>query len=188
MTLPYQDPSLSIDERVDDLVGRMDLDEKLAQIGCVWSTQLVGDDAFSADRAAEQMPHGTGHVTRIAASTGLRPRDNAAFMNDIQRWLIEHTRLGIPALVHEESAAGFCARDATQFPQAIGLAATWDPDGAERVGEVIRAQMRSVGARQTLAPVLDVTRDPRWGRTEETFGECPYLASRMGVAYVRGVQ
>ncbi len=188
MTHPYQDPSRPIDERVDDLVARMTLGEKLAQIGCVWSTQLVDGDAFSPDKAAEQMPHGTGHVTRIAASTGLRPPENAAFMNDIQRWLVEHTRLGIPALVHEESAAGFCARDATQLPQAIGLAATWDPDAALRVGEVIRAQMLAVGARQTLAPVLDVTRDPRWGRTEETFGECPYLASRMGVAYVRVVQ
>ncbi len=188
MTHPYQDPALRIDERVDDLVGRMTLTEKLVQIGCVWSTQLVDDEAFSAAKAAEQMPHGTGHVTRIAASTGLRPRENAAFMNDIQRWLVEETRLGIPALVHEESAAGFCARDATQFPQAIGLAATWDPEGARRIGEVIRAQMCAVGARQTLAPVLDVTREPRWGRTEETFGECPYLVSRMGVAYVQGVQ
>jgi len=185
---PYRDPNLDVAKRVDDLVGRMTLDEKLAQIACVWSTQLVDAGAFSSDKAAEQMPHGTGQVTRIAASTGLRPRENAAFMNEIQRWLVEETRLGIPALVHEESAAGFCARDATQFPQAIGLAATWDPSGAERVGEVIRAQMRSVGARQTLAPVLDVTRDPRWGRTEETFGECPYLTSRLGVAYVRGVQ
>lgn len=185
---PYQDPELAIDARVDDLCGRMGLDEKLAQIGCVWSTQLVEHDAFSPAKAGTLMAHGTGHVTRIAASTGLRPRENAAFMNDIQRWLVEHTRLGIPALVHEESAAGFCARDATQFPQAIGLAATWQPDGARRVGEVIRAQMLAVGARQTLAPVLDVTRDPRWGRTEETFGECPYLASRMGVEYVRGVQ
>ena len=188
MTEPFRDPARPLDERVADLVGRMTLDEKLAQIGCVWSTQLVDDEAFSAAKAAEQMPHGTGHVTRIAASTGLRPRENAAFMNAIQRWLIDHTRLGIPALVHEESAAGFCARDATQFPQAIGLAATWDPAGAEAVGRVIRDQMLAVGARQTLAPVLDVTREPRWGRTEETFGECPYLTSRLGVAYVRGVQ
>ena len=144
----YKDPNLDVAARVDDLVGRMTLDEKLAQIACVWSTELVDAGAFSSDKAAEQMPHGTGQVTRIAASTGLRPRENAAFMNEIQRWLTEKTRLGIPALVHEESAAGFCARDATQFPQAIGLAATWDPKGAERVGEVIRAQMLSVGARR----------------------------------------
>ncbi len=111
-----------------------------------------------------------------------------AFANDIQRYLVEHTRLGIPAIVHEESTAGLCARDATQFPQAIGLASTWDPDLVERIGGVIREQMVATGARHTLAPVLDVARDPRWGRVEETYGESAYLASRLGVAYVRGVQ
>ena len=110
----------------------------------------------------------------------VRPRA-AAFANDIQRFLVEQTRLGIPAIVHEESVAGLTARDATQFPQAIGLASTWNPALLEAMGRVIRAQMLAVGARQTLAPVLDVARDPRWGRIEETYGEDPYLASRLGV-------
>ena len=166
----------------------MTLDEKLAQLGCVWSTSLADDGGFSPERAAEKLRHGTGHVTRIAAATGLRPAENAAFMNAIQRWLVESTRLGIPAIVHEESTAGFTARDADQFPQAIGLAATWNPAVVERMARVIRAQMLAVGARQTLAPVLDVARDPRWGRVEETYGEDPYLAGRLGVAYVRGIQ
>src|SRR5262245_17452879 len=176
------------DTRIDDLLERMTLDEKLAQLGCVWSTQLVADDAFSAERARELLRHGTGHITRIGASTGLRPAESAAFANDIQRFLVEETRLGIPAIIHEESTAGFTARDATQFPQAIGLASTWNPALLEEVGAVIREQMLAVGARQTLAPVLDIARDPRWGRTEETYGEDPYLVSRLGVAYVRGVQ
>jgi beta-glucosidase len=182
------DQARAIDDRVEDLLGRMTLDEKLAQLGCVWSTQLVEDDRFSEAKARELLANGTGHITRIGASTGLRPAENAAFMHRIQGWLAENTRLGIPAIVHEESTAGFTARDATQFPQAIGLAATWEPELDEAMGEVIREQMLAVGARHTLAPVLDVTRDPRWGRTEETYGECPYLASRLGVAYVRGVQ
>jgi beta-glucosidase len=184
----YRDPDATPAARAEDLVGRMTLDEKLAQLGCVWSTQLVEHDAFSEARALELLAHGTGHVTRIGAATGLRPRESAAFLNAIQRFLVERTRLGIPALVHEESCAGFTARDATQFPQAIGLAATFDPDAVLAMARVIRAQMLAVGARQTLAPVLDVARDPRWGRTEETFGEDPYLASRLGVAYVRGMQ
>ena len=188
MSQPYSDPTLKIDERVEDLLGRMTLDEKLAQLGCVWSSQLVEDDRFSEPKASDLLANGTGHITRIGAASGLRPAESAAFMNRIQRWLAEHTRLGIPAIVHEESTAGFTARDATQFPQAIGLAATWEPGLVEAMGEVIREQMLAVGARHTLAPVLDVTRDPRWGRTEETYGECPYLASRLGVAYVRGVQ
>jgi beta-glucosidase len=173
---------------VDALVARMTLDEKIAQLGCVWSTSLVSDDAFSEASAGRLLAHGIGEITRIGASTGLRPRGRAELTNAIQRYLVERTRLGIPAIVHEESTAGLCARDATQFPQAIGLAATWDPDLVEQIGGVIREQMVATGARHTLAPVLDIARDPRWGRTEETYGESAYLASRLGVAYVRGVQ
>jgi beta-glucosidase len=185
---PYRDASRGLDVRVDDLLARMTLDEKLAQLGCVWSTRLVEAEAFSEAKARELLRDGTGHVTRIGGASGLRPRESAAFMNAIQRFLVETTRLGIPAIVHEESCAGLCARDATQFPQAIGLAATWEPELVAAMGLVIREQMLAVGARHTLAPVLDIARDPRWGRTEETYGEDPYLVSRMGVAYVRGVQ
>ena len=179
----WRDSTRSPSERARDLVAVMTLDEKLAQLGCVWSTGLVVDGAFSEARAEELLRHGIGHVTRIGASTGLRPGESAAFANRIQRFLRERTRLGIPAIVHEESCAGFTAREATQFPQAIGLASSFDPELVESIAEVIRQQMRAVGARQSLAPVLDVTRDPRWGRTEETYGESPYLTSRIGVAY-----
>jgi beta-glucosidase len=166
----------------------MTLEEKLAQLGAVWSRSLIEGDRFSEARAREVLARGTGHVTRIAAQTLLGPRECARLANDIQRFLAEHTRLGIPAIIHEESCAGYTARGATQFPQAIGLASTWEPELVEEMASVIRTQMRAVGARQTLAPVLDIARDPRWGRSEETFGEDPYLVSRMGVAYVRGIQ
>ncbi len=185
---PFRDEQLPVAERVEDLLARMTLAEKLAQLGSVWSTQLAEGGGFSTDKAAALLRHGTGHVTRIAASTGLRPAENAAFMNRIQRYLVEETRLGIPAIVHEESTAGLTARDADQLPQAIGLASTWNPEAVEEAARLIRAQMLAVGARQTLAPVLDIARDPRWGRLEETYGEDPYLASRLGVAYVRGLQ
>jgi beta-glucosidase len=166
----------------------MTLEEKLAQLGAVWSRAVMEDDRFSEAKAREALARGTGHITRIAAQTLLGPRESARLANDIQRFLFEHTRLGIPAIIHEESCAGYTARGATQFPQAIGLASTWEPELIEEMAAVIRTQMRAVGARQTLAPVLDIARDPRWGRTEETFGEDPYLVSRMGVAYVRGIQ
>ena len=184
----YRNAGLPIARRVEDLLDRMTTAEKVAQLGCVWSTQLVADDTFSERAAAAVMPGGTGHVTRIAASTGLRPDGLAHFGNQIQHWLVEHTRLGIPAVIHEEAVAGFCARDATQFPQAIGLAATWDPTLVGEIGEVIRRQMTAVGARHTLSPVLDIARDPRWGRVEETYGEDPELAGQLGIAYVRSVQ
>ncbi len=124
---PFRDEQLPVAERVEDLLARMTLAEKLAQLGSVWSTQLAEGGGFSTDKAAALLRHGTGHVTRIAASTGLRPAENAAFMNRIQRYLVEETRLGIPAIVHEESTAGLTARDADQLPQAIGLASTWNP-------------------------------------------------------------
>lgn len=185
---PFRDPARPLAERVEDLLGRMTLEEKVAQLGCSWSVYLVKDEEFSVERARAVLGDGIGQVTRIGAATGLRPRESAAFLNRIQRFLREETRLGIPALVHEESVAGFTARDADQFPQAIGLAATWDPELLGAVAETIRAQMLAVGARLTLAPVLDIARDPRWGRVEETYGEDPYLASRLGVAWVRGIQ
>jgi len=185
---PYRNPSLSTDDRVRDLLERMTLDEKLAQIGCVWSTSLLKDGGLDTTRAAEKLAHGIGHVTRIGGATVLTPAESARFANAIQRYLVERTRLGIPAIIHEESCAGFLARDATCFPQAIGLASTWDPELVEAMTTVIRRQMRAVGAHHSLAPVLDVARDPRWGRTEETFGEDPYLIAQMGIAYVRGLQ
>jgi beta-glucosidase len=173
---------------LDALLAAMTLGEKLAQLGGVWITSLVDDTGFSADAAREVMPEGIGHVTRIGASTGLRPAESAALMNAIQRFAVEETRLGIPVLVHEESTGGYCARDATVFPQAIGLASTWDEALVAEVADVIRRQLVAVGARQSLAPVLDVARDPRWGRVEETYGEDPYLVGRIGTAYVRALQ
>nr|WP_304650806.1 glycoside hydrolase family 3 N-terminal domain-containing protein [Thermoanaerobacter thermocopriae] len=106
----------------------------------------------------------------------------------MQKYLVENTRLGIPALIHEESCSGYMAKGATIFPQTIGVASTWNPKLVEKMASVIREQMKAVGARQALAPLLDVTRDPRWGRTEETFGEDPYLVMHMGVSYIRGLQ
>ena len=186
---PYLDPAQPLETRVSDLLARMSLNEKLAQIGCVWSSSLLDErGGFSESRAREKLAHGIGHITRIGGATVLAPAESAAFANAIQKFLVEHTRLRIPAIIHEESCAGYLARGATCFPQAIGLASTWEPELIEEMAQVIRTQMRAVGAHHALAPVLDVARDPRWGRTEETFGEDPYLISQMGVAYVRGLQ
>jgi beta-glucosidase len=184
----YRDPTASVDDRVDDLLERMTLDEKVAQLGGLWITDLVSPDGFDEGLAADRLHHGIGHVTRIGASTGLRPAESAALMNAVQHYAVDRTRLGVPVVVHEESTGGYCARDATVFPQAIGLAATWDPAIVQDVAAVIREQLRAVGARQTLAPVLDIARDPRWGRVEETYGEDPVLAGAIGTAYVRGLQ
>jgi beta-glucosidase len=167
---------------------RMTLEEKCAQLGCMWFSGLLVDDQLALDRLALAAADGIGQVGRIAIEAGTGPERVAELGNEVQRYFVEETRLGIPAVIHEESTGGFCAREATQFPQGNNLASTWDPALVEQVATVIGRQMRAVGARLTLAPVLDIARDARWGRLEETYGEDPELASRMGVGYVRGVQ
>ena len=140
-------------------------------------------------RADRLLAHGIGEITRIGATTGLRPRDRAAFTNAIQRYLVESTRLGIPAIVHEESTAGLCARDATQFPQAIGLASAWDPDLIERIGVVIREQMVATGRPPHARARCSTSRAIRAGAASRRPTASPRISRRrLGVAYVRGVQ
>jgi len=184
----YRDAARSVAERVDDLLSRMTLEEKAAQLGSAWVFQLLDGERFSAERAEAVAHHGLGQVTRVSGASNLGAEEGARVANEIQSFLVEETRLGIPAVVHEEICSGLMARDATVFPQAIGLASTWEPELAHALADLVRVQMRTVGAHQGLSPVLDICRDPRWGRTEETFGEDPYLVARMGVAFVRGLQ
>ena len=184
----YRDPEKAIEERVGDLLARMTLEEKLAQLGSRWVFELADAESRLMPAAAELLRDGLGQVTRISGASSLLPHEAAALANDIQRHLIEGTRLGIPAVVHEEICSGLMARGATIFPQAIGLASTWEPTLVEALAATVREQMRASGAHQGLGPVLDICRDPRWGRLEETFGEDPYLVTRMGLAFVRGLQ
>lgn len=185
---PYQNPSLPVAERAADLLSRMTLAEKIAQLGSIWVFEVLQDMKFSEARAHKLFANGLGQVTRIGGASSLDPAAGAELANTIQKYLRENTRLGIPAIVHEECCSGYMARDATCFPQIIGVASTWEPELVEAMAAVVKTQMRAAGAHQGLSPVLDVTRDPRWGRTEETFGEDPYLVARMGVSFVHGLQ
>jgi beta-glucosidase len=183
---PWMDASLSPAERAKRLLGAMTLPEKIAQLGGVWGQACESGGLYDAQKAEKVLRNGTGHITRAAQLKA--PKDQAHTNNMIQRDLLERTRLGIPAVFHEESCSGYLAQDADMFPMPIGLAATFNPEIVRHAGETIRRQMLAVGARHTLAPVADVARDARWGRVEETFGEDPYLVGRMAVAYVQGVQ
>lgn len=195
---PYRDASLPVEVRVDDLLGRMTLDEKVAQLTAVWLTldPVSGEVAPSqflfggavAWTPTEALARGVGQITRPLGSQPIAPADGARMINEIQRRLIEDTRLGIPAICHEECLAGLMAQGATSFPTPLNLASTWDPDLVRQMGDVIRRQMRSLGTHQGLAPVADVARDARWGRIEETLGEDPYLVGRFVTEYVRGLQ
>jgi beta-glucosidase len=186
--IPYRDGRLSMVERARDLLSRMTLDEKLSQLGALWSFEVFDGQGLDPERARERLALGIGQVTRVAGATNLPPGQVAAFADQIQRFLVEETRLGIPAIIHEESLHGVMAAGATCFPQSIGQAAAWDVELVEEVARLIGDRLRAMGASQALAPVLDVSRDPRWGRLEETYGEDPYLTLVLGCAYVRGIQ
>jgi len=175
--------------RLAELLEEMTLEEKAAQLGGIRGEHLLDDSGeLSRGRMEEELRHGIGQIARIVGKDGTPPGTRARIVNGIQRFLLEQTRLGVPAIVHDESIAGLVAMGATVFPQPIGLAASWDPEMVARMADLIRQQALAVGIRQCLAPVLDVLWDPRWGRAEETYGEDPYLASRVGAAFVRGLQ
>jgi beta-glucosidase len=192
----YKDSNIPVEQRVEDLLSRMTLEEKVAQLTSTMA--MLGFDSeaensfvdkegkFLPERAAEIFKHGIGQISRPAGMRG--PKEMAEFTNTIQKWMIENTRLGIPVMFHEEALHGLATRGATSFPQAIALASTWNCDLVHEVFTATALETRSRGVQQVLSPVLDLARDPRWGRTEETYGEDPYLAARMGVAAVKGFQ
>jgi beta-glucosidase len=204
----YRDASQPVAARVEDLLRRMTLEEKVAQMVGIWERKGDIQDPngdFSPERASARFPHGLGQISRPSDFRGVDPSLNGAagaagdavnrdgpqtanYVNAAQRWAIENTRLGIPLLLHEEALHGYTARGATSFPQSIALASTWDPELVTRVFSVAAREMRARGAQLALAPVVDVARDPRWGRIEETYGEDPHLVSEIGLAAIRGYQ
>lgn len=172
--------------RAEELVQQMTLEEKVAQLGSFGPQQLLENGRLSQE-GKKLLSRGIGQISRLAGASDLGPEEAARAANEIQEYLLKETRLGIPALMHEECLSGYMAKGGTTFPQSIGMAATFDPGLMERVTTVIREQMRAVGAHLGLSPVLDLARDFRWGRVEETFGEDPYLVGAMAAAYVRGL-
>jgi beta-glucosidase len=186
---PYKNPALSVEQRVADLLSRMTLEEKVAQTQALWQKKALITDAngnFAPEKAAAVLRHGMGQITRPSEKKG--PREMAEFTNAIQRWVMTNTRLGIPVMFHEECLHGHAAPKGTHFPQAIALASTWNPALVEEVFTAVAREVRARGARQALTPVLDLARDPRWGRVEETYGEDPWLAAQIGLACIRGFQ
>jgi len=186
----------NIEQRINEILARMTLREKIHQLsslapwvsGRTWSEILLDrKGTFSPAKAKRFISkHGIGELTCLVHN--LKPRHAARVISAIQRFVKKHTRLGIPVLIHDEALHGLTAVGSTAFPQSTGLAAMWDPTLMQRVGAVIGLEARARGVRQILAPTVNITRDVRCGRTEETYGEDPYLASRKAVAYVKGVQ
>ncbi|WP_017935798.1 glycoside hydrolase family 3 N-terminal domain-containing protein [Nocardioides sp. Iso805N] len=175
-------------QRADDLLQRMTLEEKVMQLSATIPIPLLGADGLLESQAAKLLGSGIGHVSAIGLFGHKEPATIARTVNAIQRFLVERTRLGIPAIFHNEALNGVLAPEFTVFPTAIGLAATWNPETVGEMADLIRRQMRSVGLLQALAPVMDVARDARWGRVHETYGEDPYLVSALSVAFTKGLQ
>ncbi len=199
---PYKNPKLPVRKRVADLLARMTLEEKAAQMMCVWQekagTLLDSEGKFDLPKAkaAFKKRHGLGQVGRPSDAgappsepwRGQTARAMAELTNAIQKFFLEHSRLGIPVVFHEECLHGHAARDATSFCQPIGLGATFNPELVETLFTMTAYEARVRGTHQALTPVVDVARDPRWGRVEETYGEDPYLNTQLGMAAVRGFQ
>ena len=195
---PFRDPSLGTEARVRDLIARMSPEERIAQLHAVWlilsedgdhrprEDGFAGSDGEGVVERAIRL--GVGQVTRPLGTRGIDPAAGVRALNRLQRDVIEGSRHGIPVMAHEECLSGLMARGATLFPSGLSYGATWNPELVERAAGAIGAECLSVGCRQGLAPVLDVIRDARWGRTEECFAEDPWLAGLMASAYVRGIQ
>ena len=179
---------VEVSERVNELLARMTLEEKIAQLQACYIYELQTKGVLAESKVEARLRNGIGQITRIGGASTYTPRQAAQIYNHLQHFLIDKTRLAIPAINHEECCVGLMAPCGTIFPQIIGLASTFQPELAREMTSVIRHQMLAIGARQGLAPVLDVARDPRWGRIEETFGEDPTLVSQFGMAYVQGLQ
>ncbi|MGH9606621.1 MAG: glycoside hydrolase family 3 N-terminal domain-containing protein [Terracidiphilus sp.] len=191
----YKSASLPSAKRVKDLLSRMTLEEKAAQMMCIWQKKpetLVdaeGNFDEAKAKAAFRARRGLGQVGRPSdAGKGKNAREMAVLTNAIQKFFLEHSRLGIPVMFHEECLHGHAAVDGTSFPQPIALGATFNPALVESLFSMTAAEARLRGTHHALTPVVDVAREPRWGRVEETYGEDPYLVSRLGIAAVRGFQ
>ncbi len=198
----YKDAKAPVEARIEDLLSRMSLDEKIAQITAVWNRKaalLSSAGEFDPAKARALYPSGIGHFVRPNDLHGAgeptpdeKPfrdaQQTVALVNAVQHFQMTDTRLQIPALFHEEGLHGYAARGATSFPEALALASTWDPQLLTRVFTVVAREIRARGVQLALAPVVDVARDARWGRIEETYGEDPYLVGELGVAAVKGFQ
>ncbi len=193
----WRDPGCPVDERVADLLARMTLAEKIAQLGSVWmGASGDGDgvapfqDQFSHELAPldELISLGMGQLTRVFGTRPVDPAAGVRALAALQARVVAASRFGIPAVAHEECLTGFAAWTATIFPTPLAWGATFDPALVREMARAFGVTMRAMGIHQGLAPVLDVTRDPRWGRTEETIGEDPYLVGTIGTGYVQGLQ
>jgi beta-glucosidase len=183
----YKNPEKSTEERVEDLLSRMTLEEKCAQLCGDLPFEYIHEENLDAV-LKEKFPYGHGRFTQYSMAGLADPVQIAEFTNKLQHYFVEETRLGIPVALQSENLCGYPAMGGTLFPAQCNVGCTWAPELAEKMAEIIGQESRSVGINSAMSPVIDVSRDPRWGRTYETYGEDPYLISQMGIHYIKGMQ
>lgn len=184
----YKDSTRPIPERVEDLLSRMTLEEKAAQLCGDLPASFIKDGKVSVETLREKFPDGHGRFTQYSMVGIVDPVQIAEISNELQHYFVEETRLGIPVALQTENLCGYPAAGGTLFPAQINVGCTWEPELAGEMAAVIGQESRSVGINSAMSPVIDVSRDPRWGRTYETYGEDPYLISQMGMEYIKGMQ
>lgn len=184
----YKDPKQPIPDRVEDLLSRMTLEEKAAQLCGDLAGSFIVDGKVSLEKLREKFPDGHGRFTQFSIVGLVDPRQIAEIANTVQDYFLKETRLGIPVALQTENLCGYPAAKGTLFPAQINMGCTWKPELAEEMASVIGQESRSVGLTSAMSPVIDVSRDPRWGRTYETYGEDPYVISQFGIHYIRGMQ
>ncbi len=185
----YLDPSLPLQQRVENLLSQMSVSERVAQLTGITSGLLYSRKQLSDRQLSKYLQAGIGQIVFLGGEGGLAsPEKTGQQVAAVQKYLLEQTRLGIPAIPHIEVISGVLSPGTTNFPSGIGMAAGWKPDNLQQMTDLIRRQMLAMGYRQALSPVMDIARDARWGRVGETYGEDPYLASQMSIAFVRGLQ
>lgn len=184
----YKDKTQPIKVRVEDLISRMTLEEKAAQLCGDLAASFLVDGKVSHDALVEKFKEGHGRITQYSLVGLVDPKQIAAISNELQDFFVNETRLGIPVALQSENLCGYPSSGGTLFPAQINVGSTWEPELAQEMSTVIGQESRAVGITSAMSPVIDVSRDPRWGRTYETYGEDQYLISQMGIGYVRGMQ
>ena len=185
---PYKNPDLPVEERVEDLLSRMTLEEKCAQLCGDLAASFIRDGKLDKDLLREKFKDGHGRFTQYSLVGLADPEQIAKISDEVQDFFVNETRLGIPVALQTENLCGYPSAGGTLFPAQINLGCTWEPELAEEMAHIIGQESRTVGISSAMSPVIDVSNDPRWGRTYETYGEDPYLISQFGINYVRGMQ
>ena len=184
----YKDASQPVEARVEDLLSRMTLEEKAAQLCGDLAASFIVDGKLSHEALVEKFKDGHGRITQYSLVGLVDPKQIAEITNELQDFFVNETRLGIPVALQSENLCGYPGAGGTLFPSQMNVGSTWEPELAEEMSSIIGQESRAVGITSAMSPVIDVSRDPRWGRTYETYGEDQYLISQMGINYVRGMQ